>query len=329
MSNAASILTIHSLAHQGVYDAKDYPYLGLQWGNFTTDKFEDYGRINFLKGGIVFADAVNTVSPNYANETRTPLGGMGLAPYLNNKGASYVGILNGCDYEQWDPTIDPLLPARYSPADLSGKALNKAELQRRFGLEVNPNIPLIGSVGRLAGQKGMSLLAAVIESAVREMVVQFVVLGSGEKALEHYFGDLPGRFPGQIGSFIGYNNDLAHLIEAGADFFVMPSLYEPCGLNQMYSLKYGTLPIVRATGGLDDTVINYNETDGSGTGFKFWEPTAAALYYTIGWAVSTYFDRPDHLLQMIQAGMVQDFSWQRSAKAYIAMYRQALQNKSG
>lgn len=329
LSNAASILTIHSLAHQGVYDAKDYPYLGLQWGNFTTDKFEDYGRINFLKGGIVFADAVNTVSPNYANETRTPLGGMGLAPYLNNKGASYVGILNGCDYEQWDPAIDPLLPARYSPADLSGKALNKAELQRRFGLEVNPNIPLIGSVGRLAGQKGMSLLAAVIESAVREMVVQFVVLGSGEKALEHYFGDLPGRFPGQIGSFIGYNNDLAHLIEAGADFFVMPSLYEPCGLNQMYSLKYGTLPIVRATGGLDDTVINYNETDGSGTGFKFWEPTAAALYYTIGWAVSTYFDRPDHLKQMIQAGMVQDFSWQRSAKAYIALYRQALQNKSG
>ena len=329
LGQTASVLTIHNIAYQGVYDAKDYPYLGLQWGNFTSDKFEDFGRVNFLKGGIVYADAVNTVSPAYANETRTPFGGMGLAPYLNNKGPNYVGILNGCDYEQWNPATDPLIPARYTAKDLSGKAINKAELQRRFGLEVNPNIPLIGSISRFAAQKGMGLLASMIESAARDMIVQFVFLGSGEKSLEDYYGNLPGRFPGRIGSFIGYNNELSHLIEAGSDFFVMPSMYEPCGLNQMYSLKYGTPPIVRATGGLDDTVENYNEVEGVGTGFKFWEPNPAALYYTIGWAVSTYYDRPQHLQKMIQSGMAQDFSWERSARAYEALYRQSLQNKRG
>jgi starch synthase len=237
--------------------------------------------------------------------------------------------LNGCDYEQWNPASDPLIPARYSPADLSGKAICKAELQRRFGLEVNPNIPIIGSVSRLAGQKGLGLLATIIEGATNDMVVQFVILGSGEKGLENYFGSLPGRYPGRIGSYIGYNNELAHLIEAGADFFVMPSLYEPCGLNQMYSLKYGTPPIVRATGGLDDTVQNYDEARGTGTGFKFWEPAPSGLYFTIGWAVSTYYDRPNHIKQMIQAGMAQDFSWERSAREYETLYELAMRNKAG
>ncbi len=327
LGKAASVLTIHNIAYQGVYNAGDLPYLGLQSSNFTSDKFEDYGRINFLKGGIVYADAVNTVSPSYANETRTPLGGMGLAPYLNNKGANYVGILNGCDYQQWNPAADPLIAAPYTIEDLTGKALNKAELQKRFLLEVNPNIPLVGAISRLAAQKGLGLLASVIEGVVRDMLVQFVVLGSGEKSLESYFGDLPARYPGRIGSFIGYNNELSHLIEAGADFFVMPSLYEPCGLNQMYSLKYGTLPIVRAVGGLEDTVQNYNEADGSGTGFKFWEPSAAALYYSLGWAVSTYFDRREHIVKMIKTGMAKDFSWKRSAKAYVALYQQAIANR--
>jgi starch synthase len=329
LGGAASVLTIHNIAYQGVYDAKDNNYLGLQAGNFTADKFEDYGRINFLKGGIVYADAVNTVSPTYANETRTPMGGMGLAPYLNNKGANYVGILNGCDYNLWNPEIDALIPARYSAAELAGKAVNKARLQARFLLEINPNIPLIGSVGRLASQKGMGLLASVIEEVCKNMLAQFIILGSGEKSLESFFGDLPARYPGQIGSFIGYSNELSHLIEAGSDFFVMPSLYEPCGLNQMYSLRYGTPPIVRATGGLEDTVQNYNETDGSGNGFKFWEPTPSALYYTLGWAISTYFDRPQHLKKMVLSGMAQDFSWERSARAYEALYRQAMRNKAG
>lgn len=324
LGRAASVLTIHNIAYQGVYSAEHYDYLGLQWPNFTPDKFEDHGRINFLKGGIVYADAVNTVSPTYANETRTPAGGYGLAPYLNNKGDRYVGILNGVDYARWDPATDPLIPARYSAADLSGKAICKRELQQRFLLEVNPDAPVIGVVSRLVSQKGLDLLAQTIERIVDTMRVQFVILGSGDKNLEAFYGNLPARYPGRIGSHIGYNEELAHWIEAGSDFFIMPSIYEPCGLNQMYSLKYGTLPIVRATGGLDDSVQQYDEATGAGSGFKFHEPSAHAIYYTVGWAVSTWYDRKPHLRQMIQTAMAQDFSWERSARAYERLYAQAL-----
>ncbi len=323
LGGAASVLTIHNLAYQGSYSADSYEYLGLQWGNFVPDKFEDHGRINFLKGGIHYADVVNTVSPTYANETRTPAGGYGLAPYLNNKGANYLGILNGVDYDEWNPAVDKLIPARYTPADLSGKAACKLELQRRFSLEQNPDLPVIGAVTRLVDQKGLNLLAQAIEAVLENMRAQFVILGAGEKHLESFYGALAARYPGLAGSYIGYNNELAHLIEAGADFFVMPSLFEPCGLNQIYSLKYGTLPIVRSTGGLDDTVQQYNEGKGTGTGFKFWEPSAAAIYYTIGWAVSTYYDRKAHMAKMIQTAMAQDFSWKRSARQYLDLYAQA------
>ena len=324
LGRAASVLTIHNIAYQGKYSAAFYDYLGLQWGNFTPDKFEDYGSINFLKGGIAYADMVNTVSPTYANETRTPALGYGLAPYLNDKGDRYIGILNGVDYSQWNPATDRLIPAQYSAEDLAGKAVCKAELQRRFGLEVNPNLPVVGVVSRLVEQKGLDLLASAIERIVQDMAVQFVILGSGDKALEAFYSSLPGRYLGRIGSYIGYNNEISHWIEAGADFFIMPSIYEPCGLNQMYSLKYGTLPIVRATGGLDDTVQQYDEATGAGTGFKFWEPSANAIYYTVGWAVATYFDRPQHMAQMVQTAMAQDYSWEKSAAAYVAMYEKAL-----
>jgi starch synthase len=328
LGGAASVLTIHNIGYQGVYSAAHYDYLGLQWGNFTPDKFEDHGRVNFLKGGIQYSDVVNTVSPTYANETRTPEGGHGLAPYLNDKRDNYTGILNGVDYSEWDPAVDRLLPARYSARDLAGKTTCKTELQKRFMLDVNPDVPVIGVISRLVPQKGLDLLAQVIESAVDSMLVQFVILGSGDKGLESYFGALPGRYPGRIGSFIGYNNELAHWIEAGSDFFIMPSRYEPCGLNQIYSLKYGTLPIVRATGGLEDTVQQYDEDTGLGTGFKFWDASANAVYYTIGWAVSTYYDRKRHLQQMIQAAMAADFSWQKSAEAYLALYERAIANKA-
>lgn len=328
LGGAASLLTIHNNAYQGKYGAGVFDYLGLGWSNFTPDKFEDFGAVNFLKGGIVYADMVNTVSPTYADETRTPELGYGLAPYLSDKGDNYVGILNGVDYAQWDPAVDDLIPARYSAADLSGKAICKRELQHRFGLEEDPNIPIIGVVSRLVSQKGLDLLAQTIEGIVANMVVQFVILGSGDKGLEAFYGGLPARYPGRIGSFIGYSNEIAHWIEAGADFFIMPSIYEPCGLNQMYSLKYGTLPIVRATGGLNDTVEQYNEGNGAGTGFKFWEPSVAAIYYTVGWAVATYFDRPQHIQRMIQTAMAQDFSWEKSADAYLAAYARAMANKA-
>jgi starch synthase len=324
---AASVLTIHNIGYQGVYPASHYDYLGLQWSNFTSDKFEDHGRINFLKGGIHYADLVNTVSPTYAQETRTPEFAHGLAPYLNDKGDDYMGILNGVDYEEWNPEVDRLIPARYSHEALGGKAECKAALQKRFLLDVDPDVPLIGVVSRLVDQKGLDLLAGAIEGIVGDMRVQFAILGSGDKGLEAYLGGLPARYPGRIGSYIGYSNELAHWIEAGSDFFIMPSRYEPCGLNQIYSLRYGTLPIVRATGGLADTVEQYDETTGRGTGFKFWEPSASAVYYTVGWAVSTYYDRPEDTQRMVQRAMTRRFSWKDSAENYVFAYTKAIANK--
>lgn len=327
LGGAASVLTIHNAAYQGRYSSDCWPYVGLGWDTFTGDNFEDHGTTNFLKGGIVFADAVNTVSPTYANEIRTAELGYGMAPFLNNRGDSFWGIVNGVDYDEWSPEADRLIPANYSPTDMSGKAINKAELQRRFGLEVNPEIPVIGVVSRFAAQKGLHLLSESIEWIANIMQVQFAILGSGDPDLQWRFGELPGRYAGRIGSWIGYDNSLAHLIEAGSDFFLMPSIYEPCGLNQIYSLKYGTLPIVRATGGLDDTVIQYNEASGHGTGFKFNDASAQALFNTVGWAASTWYDRPHHITQMRQLAMAQDYSWQRSAEEYEWLYARALQNK--
>lgn len=327
LASTASLLTIHNLAYQGVYPADSYDYLGLQWGNFTADKFEDHGKINFLKGGIVYADMVNTVSPGYARETCSPEGGFGLTPFLNAKGNRYTGILNGVDYAVWNPAVDRLIPANYTPVDLAGKAACKRALQERFGLDVAPGVPLIGAISRFAPQKGLDILAQAIDPVLGNMQVQFAVLGAGESGLEHFYGELPSRRPGRVGSYIGYNEELAHLIEAGSDFFIMPSQYEPCGLNQIYSLKYGTLPIVRATGGLDDTVAQYSEANGSGTGFKFWSNDVNAIYYTVGWAVSTYYDRPYHIQQMIQEAMRQDFSWEKSARAYVDAYLRAIKVK--
>ncbi len=329
LGDSASYLTIHNIGYQGVYHAKDLNYIGLQQKNFVEDKFEDHGRINFLKGGIFYADGLNTVSPTYALETRTPELAHGLAPYLNNRGDDYIGILNGVDYTQWNPATDTLIPKNYHPGNMSGKGVSKAALQIRLGLDENAEIPLIGIVSRFASQKGLDLLAEVIESILKNMRVQFAILGSGDTVLESYYGNLPSRFPGSVGAFIGYDNVLAHWIEAGADFFLMPSRYEPCGLNQIYSLKYGTLPIVRATGGLDDTVQQYVETTGAGTGFKFDEPSNHAIYYTVGWAVSTYYDRKEHYLLMQKLAMKQHFSWKESAKVYESAYHRAIKRKRG
>ena len=325
---AASVLTIHNLAHQGKWPAADCNYLGLQWSNFTEEKFEDFGEINFLKGGLYYADMVTTVSPTYAAETRTAEGGEGLDDCLSRKGGDYWGIINGVDDDEWNPATDPLIPARFGDGvGMEGKAVCKRELQRRLMLEERADVPLIGVVSRFSLQKGLDLLAQSIERIGDDMQVQLAILGSGDKSLEWVFGPLPGRYPGRIGSYIGYSEELAHWIEAGADFFLMPSRFEPCGLNQMYSLRYGTLPIVRATGGLNDTVKQYDECTGEGTGFKFWEPTANAVYDTVGWAVSTYYDRKDHMRKMIAAAMAEDFSWKHSANLYLQAYERAIANK--
>jgi starch synthase len=328
LGDAASVLTIHNVAYQGKYPAGvDYDYLGLGWTNFRRDTFEDHGLINMLKGGIAYADLLTTVSPTYADETRGDIGGNGLGPALRERGASYWGILNGADYGTWNPATDPLIPANYSPRSMKGKARCKAALQERMLLEEDPTIPVFGVIGRFVDQKGYDLLAGAIDRILATMRCQFVFLGSGDKKLEWTFGPLPERYPGRVGAYIGYNEELSHWIEAGADFFCMPSRFEPCGLNQIYSLKYGTLPLVRATGGLNDTVRQYDEATGEGTGFKFQAPTAQAVYDVVGWAVSTYYDRPAHMKRMIHAAMDEDFSWNRSAEIYEAAYARAIANK--
>jgi starch synthase len=327
LSNTASVLTIHNVGYPGVYDANILLYAGLGGQYFTSDIFEDRGKANLLKAGIWFADALTTVSPTHAKEILDPVGGMGLAPYLNNRRADLFGILNGVDYSHWNPETDRHLPARFSAKDVSGKAACRRALQEHFHLDVTDRLPVFGIISRFARQKGFSLLRAALPAALDDMLLQLVVLGNGDPDTENFFRWLRSAYPGRVGAHIGFDIGLSHLIEAGSDFFLMPSLYEPCGLNQIYSLKYGTLPVVRATGGLDDTVQNYNEATGDGTGFKFWEPSARALYYCIGWAVSTWFDRPQHIAKLQQQAMAQDFSWPKSAQQYMGVYQHALRNK--
>ncbi len=324
LGDTVSVLTIHNLAYQGRYDRYYYRFTGLGEEDFTQDKFESFNEINFLKGGIYFADAVNTVSRGYAEETRTKKGGYGLDYFLLRKGENYTGILNGVDYRQWDPANDALIPANYNADNFSGKSVCKNVLQEKLGLNISAETPVIAIISRFVEQKGLYILRECIEAIVTNMDVQFVILGAGDNQLEEYYGSLSQRYPGKIGSFIGYNNDLAHLIEAGSDFFLMPSIYEPCGLNQIYSLKYGTLPIVRATGGLNDTVENYNQETGEGTGFKFHEASGKAIYNTVDWALGTYFYRKPHFKKLILHAMEQHFSWDDSVIEYLKLYEKAI-----
>lgn len=327
LSETASVMTIHNIGYQGIYHASAYGYLGIGAEHYRPDVIENFGKINLLKAGIHFADAITTVSPSHAHEILGEIGGQGLAPYLNNRRGDVCGILNGVDYEHWDPRVDPLIPANFSAEDLSGKATCKLALQHRFGLEPAAELPVLGIVSRFAAQKGFGLLREALPRVLDEMLVQLVVLGTGDRETEEFFHWMSGRYPGRVGSYIGFSNEMSHLIEAGSDFFLMPSLYEPCGLNQSYSMRYGTLPIVRATGGLDDTVHNYDEETGAGTGFKFWDPSATSLFYTIGWAVATWYDRPQHIRQLRQQAMAQEFSWADSAQQYLHVYQHALRNK--
>lgn len=323
----ASVFSIHNIGYQGVFPKLYRERLGLHPSVYHKDKMESFGDISFMKGAIFYSDAINTVSPGYADEILSPIGGNGLAPFLERRKDDLFGILNGVDYDCWHPEDDKLIPETYSAKDLSGKKICKRVLQQEFCLEIDPDIPVIGIVSRFAHQKGLDLLKDCIEKIVSDMVVQFAIIGSGEKYLEDYFGGLPARFSRKIGAWIGYNEHKAHLIEAGADFFIMPSLYEPCGLNQIYSLKYGTLPIVRATGGLKDTVDQYDEKTGEGTGFLFDAISSQAVYDTVGWAVSTYYDRPKHIAKMQQAGMAKHFSWDDSAEGYELMYNHAIDRR--
>ncbi len=311
-----TLFTIHNLGYQGLFPRSALAEVGLPGTVFRPDGMEFFGQISYIKAGIWYADRLNTVSPTYAREIQTPEFGFGMDGALRARADVLTGILNGVDYREWSPENDGLIPARYSAEDLSGKQVCKQQLLAEFGLPAEAaDRPLAGIVSRFTRQKGTDILSQAAPRMVAEDVY-LVALGSGEPEYEEFFRRMEAEFPGRIAVRIGFDNGLAHRVEAGADMFLMPSQYEPCGLNQIYSLRYGTVPVVRATGGLDDTIED-------GTGFKFREYTAEALLGALGSATRAYGDR-DGWREMMRRGMSRDFSWNASAAAYSALYRQLL-----
>jgi starch synthase len=322
----ASVLTIHNMAHQPKFPPVTLEHLGIPWSEFRPDALEDFGDVNPFKGGLYHATMITTVSPRYAHEIRAPALGAGLDHVAELRGADLVGILNGIDEEVWDPARDPLLPATYDVTDLSGKAVCKAELQRRFGLAEEPHTPLIGLVSRLSWQKGLDVVAASLDRLLG-LGAQVVLLGSGDAGLEGVFRYLAELHPGRFGVWIGYSEPIAHLVEAGSDFFLMPSRFEPCGLNQLYSQRYGTLPIVHATGGLEDTVEQCNVGERRGTGFKMYALHVDALTHTVSWALDVYRNAPDLYRAMQEQSMRKRMGWDEAAARYVDVYRWAGQRK--
>lgn len=319
VSSIKTLFTIHNLAYQGCFPVFLYSIPGIGWEHFHLDALEFYNQINLMKGGIVFSDAVNTVSPTYAKEIQTPEFGSGLDGILRKRSDKLIGILNGVDYTEWSPDVDQYIPRQYTRNNVAEcKEINKRALLEEFNLPVSSErTPLFGVVSRLAQQKGLDLLAGIIPRLVRHGV-QIVVLGTGEPNLERTFQIMRNEYPKSCGVEISYDNRLAHWIEAGADFFLMPSRYEPCGLNQIYSLRYGTIPIVRAVGGLADTIFDVDEHP-EGNGFVFHESTADALFDACHRAIEYYQNR-DAWLTLLQRAMSYDFSWQKSALDYKATY---------
>ena len=321
-----SIFTIHNLSYPGLFPWGTFVELNLPMALWSPAGLEFYNKVSFIKGGLVYADLLTTVSPTYAQEICTPAFGYGLEGLLRSRVDSLFGILNGVNYDYWDPTRDMLIPYHYTSSDLSGKSANKAALQRRLDLPVRPKVALLGFIGRLVEQKGFDLVLSGLPELFHHPL-QVVVLGSGESFFEHGLRDLAFRFPNQIAVHIGYDEELAHLIEAGADAFIMPSRFEPCGLNQLYSLRYGTLPIVRRTGGLADTVVDANSENiatGRATGFVFDAATPAALIATLTRALNLYYHHYDSWHQMMQTAMAIDYSWNQSARHYADLYQRAL-----
>lgn len=323
----AGVLTIHNLGYQGQYSKESFASFGIDWGLYYGAGFERHGGINLLQAGISCADMITTVSPTYAREIQTVEGGFGLDGLLRVRSDVVRGILNGVDLRSWNPETDKRIPKNFTFKTIQDKAINKKALQEKMGLEVNPDIPVFGIVTRLADQKGIAELFAPTYGCMYNMCsnlkIQVVVLGSGEAWCQNELNSLQVKLS-NFKAYIGYDENLSHLIEAGSDFFIMPSRYEPCGLNQIYSLLYGTLPIVRRTGGLADTVENYNESTGEGTGFMFDQLTPGAVYNTCGWATYAYYNKKDHIRKMQKTGMAKTFTWDNSAKEYIATYNEAI-----
>jgi starch synthase len=316
------VFTIHNMGYHGQFRRDVLPRAGIPELVFNPGALEFYGDVNFLKGGLVYSDYLTTVSPTYAKEIQTREFGYGLDGVVRNRGDRVVGILNGVDYTAWNPAKDSFIAAKYSAKDLSGKQACKQDLLQTFGLaNDNPHRAVLGIVSRFADQKGFDLIADRAHEMLREDVM-LVVLGTGDRRYEDLFRALANAYPGRVGVKFAYDNAIAHKIEGGADIFLMPSRYEPCGLNQIYSLKYGTVPVVRATGGLDDTVENFDVEHGTGTGFKFSEYTGAAFLYAVKQALQHYAD--ERIWKRIQLnGMVKDFSWKTPAAEYAKIYEAA------
>lgn len=318
LAGARTVFTIHNLAYQGVFPKDAVPAIGIPWSAFHWEQLEFHDQLSFMKAGLVFADALTTVSPTYAREILTVEAGHGLDALLRTRAGDLSGILNGISTDEWDPGRDRYLAAPFSAEDLSGKATNKAALQAELGLAARPDVPLLAIVSRLADQKGIDLVMAALPELMAHDA-QLAVLGSGRKDWEEALRQAAASHPGQVGVRIGFDEGLAHRIEAGADAFLMPSRFEPCGLNQMYSLRYGTVPIVRAVGGLDDTVADFDGHAG-GTGFKFRDYSPAAMMTAVRRALETYRDRKAWR-GLVVRGMAEDNSWGHSAAGYEALYR--------
>jgi len=325
LARAATIFTIHNIGYQGLFWHYDMHLTNLGWDLFTTQALEYYGRLNLLKGGIVFADSVTTVSRKYMEEIQTPEYGAGLDGVLRDRKPDLHGILNGVDDREWSPGNDRFIKEKFDPSDLGGKRACKADLQQEFYLKADPDIPLLGVISRLTDQKGFDILAPIMEPLLN-LGVQFVLLGTGEEKYHLLFQKIGQKYPQKARIRIAFDNTLAHKIEAGADMFLMPSLYEPCGLNQIYSLKYGTVPIVRATGGLDDTIQDFNPLTEEGTGFKFKEYNSSSLLEAIKRALQVYQNRTVWE-KLMARGMAEDFSWEQAAREYVRVYEKTLAKK--
>ena len=330
-SGTASVFTIHNIGYQGVYSKHYFPDTGLAWDDFYASGFEDWDRINFLKSAVISADKITTVSPTYAEEIKRPEFGFRLDGILRYRENDLTGILNGADTLIWNPEKDEHIPYKYGSKSIEKKGKNKTVLQKKLGLFADTTVPLFGMVTRLVDQKGISeLFGPMYGSAFKictDIKLQMVVLGSGEVWCEKELVSLSKRLP-NFKVYIGYNEELSHLIEAGSDFFLMPSRYEPCGLNQMYSLLYGTLPIVRKTGGLADTVENYDEKTGAGTGFVFEYLSPQSIYDTVGWAAYAWYNKKHHIKKMRQRAMSKKFGWDIAAEKYLSVYADALAKKN-
>jgi starch synthase len=315
-------MTLHNLAYQGVFPASQYVLANLPWNYFIPDGVEFYGQVNCLKAGITYADFITTVSPRYAREITTEEFGCGLDGLLRKRQPSLYGILNGVDYDEWNTTANPYLSFPYSAEDLSGKAQDKSLLQSEFGLPVDPKLPLFGSISRMVEQKGVDIMLGALEEMLNANM-QFVQIGSGSPIFQRAFQELSRRFPARASVRIGFDQALSHRIEAGCDFFLMPSRFEPCGLNQMYSLRYATVPVVRATGGLDDTIIDPREDLERANGIKFDDYSGQALAKAIRKAIALY-ETPPLFHRFRLNGMAADFSWTRVAGRFIELYQKAI-----